>query len=647
VSNRRISIALAGNANVGKSVIFNHLTGLHQHIGNWPGKTVEKAEGTLHFKGHTIDIIDLPGIYSLSTFSLEELISREYISTEKPDLVINVIDASVLERNLFFTLQLMELEAPLIVALNQMDMAKKKGIEINYKKLADTLGVPVIPTIATSQTGIYDLLQTAVNIVEEGDATPSKLNYGTEIEERIREIVKKVQKLHLHYPARWTAIKLLEGDDQIEAELRKLDPRILVAARKARKEVEDLHGHSCSTVVTSERYELAGCIAREVQQIVPLRKPSTAERLHTLTTDRVLGYPMMAAVILLLFFGIFSFGDFASSFLGEAFSIAEQIFLGVFGTGAVAKLVWGGAIEGLIAGISIVLPYLLPFYLALYFLEDSGYLSRIAFLMDNIMHRIGLHGKAFIPIMMGFGCNVPGCLGCKIVETERERLLAIFVVTLVPCAATTIIILGLVGAFVGIQWALLLYVIDFVIILVLGRVAFKALPGEPTGLIMEMHDYRVPHAKTVMKQTWFRLREFIKVAFPLIVAGSFAIKLTEILNLLKPVAEILSPITATWLGLPQITGITLIFGILRKELTLVMLSTLLGTSNFAEVPGFGPTQMIVFALVAMLYIPCISTIGALVKEIGWRKALFITVFEIAFAIVVGGIAYRLLLLANI
>ncbi len=647
MSSRRVTVALAGNANVGKSVIFNHLTGLHQHIGNWPGKTVEKAEGTLHFKGQTIDIIDLPGIYSLSAFSPEELVSREYISVEKPDLVINVIDASVLERNLFFTLQLMELEAPMIVALNQMDMAKKKGVEIDHKKLADTLGVPVIPTIATSQIGIYDLLQTAVNIIEEGDATPSKINYGSEIENRILKLMKKIQKLDLHYPARWAAIKLLEGDDQVEEELRKLEPQILAAARRTRKEVEDLHGHSCSTVVVSERYELAGCIAREVQRVVPIKKPSAAESLHSLTTDRVLGYPIMAAVILLVFFGIFSFGDLASGSLGHVFSVVEQIFLVVFGTGTVAKFVWGGVIEGLIAGITIVLPYLLPFYLALYFLEDSGYLSRIAFLTDNVMHKIGLHGKAFIPIMMGFGCNVPGCLGCKIVETERERLLAIFVVTLVPCAATTIIVLGLVGVYVGIQWALLLYAIDFAIVLVLGRAAFKVLPGEPTGLIMEMHDYRVPHTRTVVKQTWFRLREFIKVAFPLIVAGSLAVKLAEVLNLLNPLAEILSPITVAWLGLPSITGIALIFGILRKELTLVMLSTLLGIPSFAGVPGFGSIQMIVFALVAMLYIPCISTVGALVKEIGWRKALYITVFEIGFAVGVGGIAYRLLLLVNI
>jgi ferrous iron transport protein B len=646
VNDESVTIALAGNANVGKSVIFNHLTGMHQHIGNWPGKTIERAEGTLHFQGHTIDVIDLPGIYSLSTFSLEELITREYISKEQPDLVINVVDATVLERNLFFTLQLMELETPMIIALNQMDIAKRKGVKIDHLKLAEVLGVPVIPTVAPSQTGIYELLRTAVKVIEEGDSTPEQIRYGEEIEEKIQELAAEVQNLHLPYPPRWTAIKLLEGDEQLQDEVRKVNPPLLSTVHKAVLEIEAIHGHSCSTVITSERYETAGCIAREVQQLVPLKSPPKRERLHALTTHNILGYPIMAGVILLVFAGIFSFGDGVSRILGAVFGLAEQSFWAAFGSGPLATLVWGGAFEGLIAGIAIVLPYIFPFYLVLYFLEDSGYLSRIAFLMDNFMHRIGLHGKAFIPMMLGFGCNVPGCLGCRIMETARERLLAIFLVTLVPCAATTIIILGLVGAYVGLQWALLLYIVDFAIIIALGRILSRALPGESTGLIMEMHDYKMPHAKTVVQQTWFRLQEFIKMAFPLIIAGSFVIRLAEVLNLLDPIAYVLSPITVAWLGLPAITGITLIFGVLRKELTLIMLSTLLGTSTFVGVPGFGPIQMVVLALVAMLYIPCISTIGALLREVGWKKALYITAFEIGFAIAVGGIAYRLLLLTS-
>ena len=641
MNKNKFTIALAGNANVGKSVIFNQLTGLHQHIGNWPGKTVEKAEGTLHFKGYSIDVVDLPGIYSFSTYSLEELISREYIAVEKPDLVINVVDASLLERNLFFTLQLLELETPMIMALNQIDMAKKKGIEIDHEKLEKLLGLPVIPTVAISGTGIYKLLENAVELMEKkAKAKSFRGEYGKEIEERIEIISSLLEKTQFEYPARWVAIKLLEEDKEVKKTVLRVNPEIVSTAEKLAKEIEKIHDHSCSTVITSERYEVANRIAGEVLEITSPIKPPMTETIHALTTHRIFGYPILAVSVLAIFYFIFTFGDYTSSLLGDSLFGLKPVFEGMFGTGTIGNLVWGGAMEGIIGGVTVALPYILPFYFILYFLEDSGYLSRIAFLMDNLMHKIGLHGKAFIPVMLSLGCNVPGCLGCRIMETTRERLLAAFVVTLVPCAATTVIVLGLVGAFVSIQWAIALYIINLLIIFLLGRLAFKALPGEPTALIMEMSDYRAPHLKTVFKQTWFRLKEFVTMAFPLIIAGSLVIKMVEILNLLEPIANILSPVTVTWLGLPAITGITLVFGVLRKELMLIMLATLFGTTDFAQV--MTPVQMIVFTLVAMLYIPCIATFAALVKEFGWKRTLFITVFEILLALLLGGIAFRLL-----
>jgi len=641
MSNKHFRIALAGNANVGKSVIFNQLTGLHQHIGNWPGKTVEKAEGTLHFKGYTIDIIDLPGIYSLSTFSIEELISREYIATEKPELVINVVDASLLERNLFFTLQLLELETPLLIAVNQVDMAKKKGIIVDYEKAEKILGVPVVPTVAVSGKGIYHMLETAIEVIEKKTKMePLKPRYGQEIEERIEDLIILLGKIQLRYPVRWVAIKLLEEDEEVEKEVLEVSPEIVATAEKLRDELEQLHGHSCPTVVTSERYQVASRVSGEIQKITEPLKTPLREKLHRVTTHRILGFPIMLAAVLAVFVAIFTFGDFTSALLGDFFFGLKPAFDSVLGTGIVGELIWGGVMEGIIGGITVALPYILPFYFILYLFEDSGYLSRVAFLMDNLMHKMGLHGKAFIPVMLSFGCNVPGCLGCRIMETARERLLTAFVVTLVPCAATSVIILGLVGAHVGIEWALALYIINLIIIFVLGRIAFKALPGEPTELIMEMSDYRIPHLPTVAKQTWFRLQEFIVMAFPLIIAGSLVIKFAEVMNLLEPIANIMSPITVTWLGLPLMAGIALIFGILRKELTLIMLATL-----FAPIPlanAMSSVEMIVFTLVAMLYIPCVATIGALVKEFGWKKALLITVFEILFALLVGGIAFRIL-----
>ncbi len=642
---KKLRFALAGNANVGKSVIFNQLTGLHQHIGNWPGKTVEKAEGTLHFKGYVIDIIDLPGIYSLSTFSLEELITREYIATENPDLVINVVDASVLERNLFFTLQLIELEAPLIIALNQMDMAEKKGIKIDCGKLEKILGVPVVPTVAIKGKGIYDLLDRAIEVIEKKEVKPVTIKYGEEIEKRIRQLIEALKGLQLKYPVRWVAIKLLEEDEQVEREIEKLNPKILKLAEKLARELEKIHGHPCPTVITSERYEAAGRIAREVQQILPHIKPSISERIHSLTTHRIAGYLILALVVLGIFQTIFSFGDYTSELLSDLLYGLEPLFKQILGSGFLKEIIWGGLMEGIIANVTIALPYIIPFYLILYTLEDSGYLARIAFLTDTLMHKIGLHGKAFIPIMLGYGCNVPACLGCRIMETERERFLAAFVVTLIPCAARTVVILGLVGAFLGMKWALTLYIINLAIVFLLGRLAFKILPGEPTALIMEMPDYRIPHLETIIKQTWFRLKEFLEISFPLIIVSSIIIKLVEIYGLLKPLSQALSPVTVSWLGLPEITGVTLIFGILRKELTLIMLAALLGTTNFQSV--LTPLQMFVFTLVVMLYVPCIATIAACTKEFGWKKAFAITIIEISFAILVGGLANRFLATFNL
>ncbi len=635
----KIRMALAGNANVGKSVIFNQLTGLHQHIGNWPGKTVEKAEGTLHFRGHTIDVIDLPGIYSMSTFSLEEVISREYIIDERPDVVINVIDASVLERNLYFTMQLLELGRPMVIALNQVDTAKKKGIVIDHKELSRLLGVPVVPTVAVKSHGITELLEAAVHAASWG-RSPAPPRYGNEIEKAIAGISRMFRGSGMKYPPRWMAIKLLQDDKEMKKI--PMDKSILERSEKAARSIERIHKHPCTTAIASEIYGRAAEIARLVQTRTSKGR-RMADRLDDISTRGAWGYAIMAGVLLATFACIFITGNAIAGLIEDSLAAATEPLAGYLPgfAGGIAMAV----IEGIIATLTVVIPYILPFYIILGILESSGYLARIAFLMDSAMHRIGLHGKAFIPLMMGFGCNVPACIGCRVMETHRERLIAVFVITLIPCAAVTTVILGLVGRFVGIWWALGLYIVDAVIVFSLGRIAFKALPGEPTGLIMEMPAYKVPHWRTVLKQTWFKIEGFVYIAFPVIIASTVVIKALDMLGTLSVISGAMSPVTVGWLGLPAIAGVLLIFGMLRKELTLVMLAGYMGTTNFAAV--LSPVQMIVFALVTMLYIPCAATIAALVKEIGTSKAALITVLEIAFAILVGGIAFRLLVFLGV
>ena len=637
MTQRKLIIALAGNANVGKSVIFNQLTGLHQHVGNWPGKTVERAEGTLNFEGQEIDIIDLPGIYSLSTYSIEEIVSREYIAVEHPDVIINVVDASSLERNLAFTVQLLELEPRMVVALNQIDIAEAKGILVYPEKLSEALGVPVVPTVAVKGAGLTDLIATAIKASKMEEAKP--IVYGAEIEERIDKIRDEV-KTETPYPERWVALKLLEGDAEVEKIIYTAQPAIREMVEKERGHIEEIHGHEISSVMTSERYGIASSIAYgSTKYVVP--EKTLKDRLEEVSSHPFLGYVVMVVSVMAVFYSIFSFGDWLAGILGAFFGFLKTIFFNAFGVSGATSFIWNAVVDGFIGGVVVALPYIGPFYLVLSLLEDSGYLARVAYLMDSAMHAIGLHGKGFIPIMLGFGCNVPAVLGARIMETERERLICAFVASLVPCAARSIVIMGLVATYVGFRWALLLYLIDFMLIFVLGRIAYKVAPDEPVGLIMEMPGFRLPSLKSSGQRTWFKLKYFVYEAFPIIIAGNFVIQVASILGLLAVIEGWLSPVTVGWLGLPSAAGVVLIFGILRKELTLILLGALMGTTNFATI--LTPVQMFVFAFVVMVYVPCISTIAVLVKEFGYRKALIISGVEAGVAVVLGGIILRILL----
>ena len=635
------TVALAGNANVGKSATFNQLTGVDQIIGNWPGKTVERAEGMLVYKGHRIRVIDLPGIYSFSTYSMEELVSREYIALEHPDAVVNVIDASALERNLFFTIQLVELAPPLLVAVNQIDLAGKKGITIDSKKLGELLGVPVVETVAIRGKGIATLTDAILDLVRDRPV-PAALLYGREIEDRISRIVPLLDKITTGYPVRWTAIKLLERDPQIAKMVGAQDTAAVEFAGSLAGEIEAIHGEPVCVVMSAERYQVADRIAAEVITVkapdAGPQKKSLTDRLDSVALHPVLGYLAVIAVIGGLLVWTFIVGAHVSEFLAGFLSQFEQYEPVI--TGPLMDILWNGAFTGFVAGVTLVIPYVLPFYLLLAVMEDSGYLTRIAVMLDRGMHKLGLHGKAIIPLILGYCCNVTAIYSCRIMETPKQKTLAAFLVTLVPCTARTVVILGLVAAFVNIWWALALYAFDILLIIVVGRIAFKAVPGESVGLIMEMPDYHVPSASVVLKQTWARTKSLVWIVFPAYIIGSALIQAFYAAGLLAPVNALLSPITVLWLGLPAVIGITLIFGIVRKELTILTLAVIFHTTNFASI--MTPAQLIVLALVSMLYIPCISVILVLASEFGWKKALTISVSEIVMAIGIGGIAFRVL-----
>ncbi|MGD0405500.1 MAG: ferrous iron transport protein B [Candidatus Bathyarchaeia archaeon] len=635
---KTLTIALAGNANVGKSVLFNQLTGSSQIIGNWPGKTVEKAEGTLTFEGQKITVIDLPGIYSFSTFGMEELVSREYIATQNPDVVINVVDAAVLERNLFFTMQLIEMDAPLVICLNQVDEAKKKGITINRKKLEQLLGVPVVSTVAIRGEGIYELTKTALTVARDRQNHKSQLRYGAEIEQRISKLDQTVQNanLNLNYPSRWVAIKLLENDPEIK-KLVASSESVNKASEALAAEISAIHHEHSFAVIASERYGLASKIANEVQWQAEVRT-TVSDRIEWITTHRVFGYVTSAAVIAGLLVWTFSIGNLLSGLFSKGLSFFSPVDPAL--SGSIQGILWNGVWGGVVAGLTLIIPFVVPFYLMLAMIEDSGILTRVAFMMDSAMHKIGLHGKALIPMILGYGCNVPAIRACRIMETKRERLLATFAITFAPCTARTIVILGLVAVFLGPWWALSLYVVDIALIFVLGRIALKVVPGQSTGLIMEMSSFKVPSLSVVAKQTWARTKSLLYIVFPLYIAGSVVVQVLYAVGVLQQVSNVLSPITVFWLGLPAIAGILLILGFVRKEMVLLAAVAIFSSTNLALF--FSPVQLVTLALVNMIYIPCLSTVAVLAKDYGWKTAAVISVANFAVAILVGGIAFRLL-----
>lgn len=630
ISKREITIALAGNPNAGKSVVFNQLTGGNQIIGNWPGKTVERTEGWIRYRGRRIRIVDLPGIYSLSTYTEEELIAREFIISGTPDVIINVIDASLLERSLFLTLQLLEMEKPLVLAVNQLDVAESKGLRTDIDALSRLLGVPAVGVIATKGTGLNRLLTTAIDLVDRQNNIVPPL-YGGEIEESIEEIVGILNGLYPEYPTRWLAIKVIENDEDIKR--LNLPEEVQRKAEIIRKRLEETHGEPIEVVLSSERYALASRIAKSAQYYEKSKKTLT-QTLDSILLHPILGYISMGLFLFIAFITLFKIGAIGSAFLESLFSRLSPLIEGISLSETFKELIWNGLISGLVSGITIALPYILPFYIFLSFLENSGYLARIAFLTDNIMHKLGLHGKGTIPIIMGYGCNVPAILGTRILESRRERIIASLLATLIPCSARTVVILGLVGIFMGLKWALLIYVLDLVIIYIVGLFMNRYYPGETPGLIMEVPDIRIPVLKPTLRQSWFRIKEFLYIALPYIMLGSVVLELIKILGWFDTINKILSPVIVNWLGLPPITGVVLIFGLLRKELTLILLSTFSGTTNFSMI--LNPRQMFVFSFFVTLYIPCLATVAALKKELGSFTSTILVIGEILISLFLAG-----------
>jgi len=671
------TIALAGNPNVGKSCVFNQLTGLSVVTANYPGKTVELNMGVTTHNGFKIGIIDLPGTYALSAFSDDQWVARRGVLDGCPDVVVIVVDACNLQRNLYMVLQFLELGFPVVVDMNLIDYAAKIGLKINYEKLSELLGVPVVPTVAVRGEGIKELIQKAVDLAQgKLKRTSSKIEYGRDVEQAVQTleeaISKYMPKTPYDLPPRALAIQLLEGDSEFHQILKegegeeRLDKqqrwrhrwrgkrpsqqRILQLSVLLAKQIEEKHGEPVRVRIARERHGLAGTIADAVQ--IRVKQPTLlSERLKHFSVAPYTGIPLMISVLLGVFAFIFYVGGLLSevvdNFWGSFISPSiGWLIYSLVQNATLTRIVLWGVDAGVLAWLSVGVPYVLTFYIVLSLLEDTGYLNSVAFLTDNIMHKLGLHGRAIIPILTGAGCNVPAIMGTRVLTTRRERILACTLIVLVPCSARTAVILGAVANFVGWFYALLIYAFEVALIGLVGLGLHRLLPGESSGLVMEMFPFRVPSVSAVAKKTWFRFKDFAFVAFPIVTLGSLVLGALYETQYLWMIVNPLQPVVLGLLGLPAVVGITLILGVLRKELTLELLVALAIVQYGATAQNLlvfmTPLQIFVFALVVTIYIPCVATVAVLGRELGWRNALFIMAFTIALALVMGGLAYRIL-----
>jgi ferrous iron transporter FeoB len=684
-----VKVALVGQPNCGKSTLFNAVAGYRSLTSNFAGTTVEYTRGQARVEGVVVDLVDLPGLYSLTPRNPLEAVARECLLSGQWDVIINVMDASQLARSLELTLELKDLQAPLVVCLNMMDEAARKGILIDSKGLSGALGVPVVETIAARGQGILDSFRAALALSRQTlRVCPEPFIYAPEVEDTVARLTQKLtgfttpgdgcdrgdasfereeqdkavipipqsreRNLALgpsstfrseiprsarndnvvsndyavstaigtataqavpaaaFPPVRFQALQLLQSDPRALAQLP--SPLVAAAVSQAQDEITRLLGQPADAAISSARHAACLNLFERIARVTHPRR-DWREQVDRLVMHPLWGYAVLGLVFLGIFQLIFTVGKLGEDRILGVFNALIASMSEHMDPHSVLLAACKGALLGTAGAVAIVLPYLLPFLVCLAVLEDLGYLSRVGYLMDAAMHRLGLHGTATLPVLLGYGCSVPAVMATRILSSRRDRFIAAFLAVLVPCSARMTVILALVGVYLGAYYALGIYVLNLLVVVLAGYILALIWPEISPGMLMEVPAFRLPAPKVVMMKTWWRLREFVLVAFPLLVAGSAVLSLIDFYGWQQLINAALSPLTAL-LGLPRAVGLTLIFGALRKELCLLMLMQALGTTNVASVMSVA--QILIFTLFVTFYLPCMATLASMFREVGWR-----------------------------
>ncbi len=669
---RTMRVALAGNPNCGKTTLFNALTGSNQYVGNWPGVTVEKKEGETRIGDRTVTVVDLPGIYSLSPYSMEEIVARDFIIGEAPDCVIDIVDATNLERNLYLTIQLLELERPTVVALNFMDEVEKRGDRIDVDRLSKELGVPVIPITARTGEGVEELMHTAHRQMHLGvTIEPDDLydDYTHDIHHRMGELLHDYAYA-ANLPAHWASIKLLEGDSIVEQALA-LPPEVktrldaLVAEYENSSDLGDRE-----TLIADSRYQYIQRVvsAAVVRGGVP-GELTLSERIDKVVTHRVFAIPLFLCTMLVMFVVTFGpFGSWLSDGVGAGMDALSQWLAPALEGLGVSHVLISLACDGIIAGVGGVLtflPQIALLFLFLSFLEDSGYMSRAAFIMDRALRRFGLSGKAFIPMLMGFGCSVPAIMGARTMENEKDRRMTILLVPFMSCSAK-LPVYGLISAAFFGPWAGLvvfgLYIIGMIVGILSGLFFKKTLfAGEPAPFVLELPPYRLPSIGNMLTHVWQKVKGFLVKAGTLILLMSMVLWLLQSFDfslrmvddpthsMLGALGNVLAPVFAPCgFGFWQ-AAVALLTGLVAKEMVVSSLSMFYGFSLTAAsgevaaaMAGFTPLSAFAMLVFILLYVPCVAAVSTLFKEMQSRKwAWFSIAWQVGCAYVMSLLVYQI------
>ena len=678
-----IRVALVGNPNCGKTSLFNIASGSHEHVGNYSGVTVDAKEGNFEYGGYKFVIVDLPGTYSISGFSPEELYVRRNLVEETPDIVVNVVDSSNLERNLYLTTQLIDMNLRVVMALNMFDELKARGDELDIKTLGHLLGMPLVPTVSKSGEGIHDLFDKVIELYENPDPQIARhihINHGPELEQsidRVKLAIQKNEDIRYKYSTRYLAIRFLENDKEVAGIIDTLPNKdeIIAARFEEQKRFEAIMGVSTESAIIDAKYAFVKGALTETYRPGKIKREhrSLTDKIDAIVTNKWLAFPIFFLLLYIVFFGTFTLGEYPMQWIDWLVARFSDFISSIMPDGMLKDLVTDGIIGG-VGSVLVFLPNIVLLYFFISLLEDSGYMARAAFIMDRMMHKMGLHGKSFIPMIMGFGCNVPAIMATRTIESRKSRLITTLIVPFMSCSGRLPVYLLIVGAFFPHYGSLVLlgiYVLGIALAIITAKVMSRFFKDDDLPFVMELPPYRVPTSKSILRHTWEKGKQYLHKITGIILISSIIIwflgyfpnhnkyedKVTQQENsylgyIGKAIEPVLEPLGFDWQ-----MGVGILSGVAAKELVVSSMGVMYSIDEDVE-SGSGETRLqqallnsispaaaLAFMVFVLLYFPCIATFGAIMAETGgWKWPLFSAIYTILVAWVMAFAVYRIALL---